>query len=167
MRVRPWLPLWLRKTPRLLTGFIILLYLLHKQGEQIHHLQEAVHIEWLSIKHQAQVHSAKVLTVVKDPCRYQSVIFATADKALFKNINSPLWWTAIVSRCYIHQITHHMAIVSAQKGRRRGKEDGKKQTPTTQASSEKMVTARRRWQEALIALPQLLTINNLHWEVQV
>lgn len=31
----------------------------------------------------------------------------------------------------------------------------------------KMVTARRRWQETLIALPQLPTINNLHWEVQV
>lgn len=56
--------------------------------------------------------------------------------------------------------SHGRCICAERKTAREG--GWKKKPPTTRASAEKMVTARRRWQEALIALPQLLTINNLH-----
>lgn len=167
MRARPWPRLRLRKTSRLLSGFIILPYLLctftNKVSKSIICLRTCTYKGRVSKADTGRwsVHAAKpvprsrILGAYHCCYLHGSTFSKTKFTALINsNCQAPLRWSDNPSRgCW----------VCAQKGRRRT-EGGRERKKTKYG---KMVTAKWRWQETLIALPQLLTINNLHWEVQV
>lgn len=151
----------LRKTSRLLSGFYyssVFIMHIHKQQSII-----CTYKGWVSKADTGwwSVHAAKPVLWSRILGTYQCCYLhsSTFSKRTFtaminSNCQAPLRSSDNLSRG---------CCVCKERKTANGRRTGKKK----KTKYGKMVTARRRWQETLIALPQLPTINNLHWEVQV